>query len=758
MKRKFVILSLLLICYLFVGCSVSSDQSNNTFAVTETVTDQDNSILDISKIEQIYIDEYNSQNGDSNCVRKIIEKLGDNGYIAIDSDNKVDMTNPDSVKGFIKSKESGEHDNICVLQINYHAGINVLELITDEGKVSVIQTYYSFQDGEFTETVSVEFEADYFEYTNEGYLMIDGSSHSAESYVLTLSEEEKHIALRVEHLDEECRELCAKYIEPVSYSLNNMFITSWNKDDYSNLDFYDIFDRFYKETYGTDCPYIMNVDLSIGNEYDIPADEFENVIMRHFEVSSEELHQRCRYDATKNVYVYRPREFEEFDYAEVPYPEVVDFETNDDGSVTLIVNAVYPNENTSKLFSHRVTVSDKDGHIYYLSNEIIDDEESALWWHADRMSEDDWDNYYKDSDYDEDDYSWMLPRIDHEIFTAEEKKQIEEETLKNVTDIWKLYEDVTIDESLTSLSSQIVDFTKEQRINVLDALGDLGVIAVTDDANTYNGESLKQFYDDYLSGKPGMVTVYKVYEDGTIASITFLYRDEEIQSYYVEVQPDKERQPCISVKCVKEIEAINYTQKGYFIYKDKNPMLHASAYGYFRVSPMSDECRDLTERFLKHLEFQKYKLMVCDWNEETVSELLMPGMFEDFYYIKYKVGYTDPLDEIPGDLFEEIMTTYLPVTVSDLRDAYEYDETTETYRQEIVYNSPYPPFLEVTDYIYSSDGTITLYADGVWPDYNSDYAFTNVIVVKPFEDGTFRIESNDVTEQELRLPPVAYSE
>ena len=61
-------------------------------------------------------------------------------------------------------------------------------------------------------------------------------------------------------------------------------------------------------------------------------------------------------------------------------------------------------------------------------------------------------------------------------------------------------------------------------------------------------------------------------------------------------------------------------------------MLHASAYGYFRISPMSDECRDLTDRFLKHLEFQKYKLMVCDWNEETVHELLMPGMFEDFYY------------------------------------------------------------------------------------------------------------------------------
>ena len=87
----------------------------------------------------------------------------------------------------------------------------------------------------------------------------------------------------------------------------------------------------------------------------------------------------------------------------------------------------------------------------------------------------------------------------------------------------------------------------------------------------------------------------------------------------------------------------------------------------------------------------------------------------------------------------------------------EYDETSGTYSQETVYNSPYPPFLEVTDYKYNADGTITLYTDGVWPDYDSDHAFTNEIVVKPFEDGTFRILSNDVAEQELLLPPVAYT-
>lgn len=362
-----------------------------------------------------------------------------------------------------------------------------------------------------------------------------------------------------------------------------------------------------------------------------------------------------------------------------------------------------------------------------------------------------------EKDYDNDDYSWMIPQADHENFTVEEKKKIEAATLMTAANIWELYDDVTIDESLPSYSSRIVDFSKEQRMAVLEALGGLGVVAVTKDANTQNGQLLKGFYDDYINGKFGMITVYKIYEDGEIGSITFLYRNDEIQSYYVGVIPGADGKPCISGKSVQEIAAINYTQKGYFIYEDKNPMLHASAFGYFRISPMSDECRSLTDKYLKYLEFQKYKLMVCDWNEDTVNKLLMPGMFEDFYYIKYHEGYRDSFDAIPGDLFEEVMTTYLPVTVSDLRMAYEYNESTKTYRQETVYNSPYPPFLEVTDYTYNSDGTITLYADGVWPDYNSDYAFTNVIVVKPFDDGTFRILSNDITEQELELPPVAYS-
>ena len=101
------------------------------------------------------------------------------------------------------------------------------------------------------------------------------------------------------------------------------------------------------------------------------------------------------------------------------------------------------------------------------------------------------------------------------------------------------------------------------------------------------------------------------------------------------------------------------------------------------------------------------------------------------------------------------MTTYFPVSVEQLRKHCKYDEDSNSYEYEMNNASLYPPFGEVVKYTENEDGTITLIVDGVWPDYNSDCAFTNKIVVQPFEDGTFRYLSNAIEQKELELPPIA---
>ena len=148
-------------------------------------------------------------------------------------------------------------------------------------------------------------------------------------------------------------------------------------------------------------------------------------------------------------------------------------------------------------------------------------------------------------------------------------------------------------------------------------------------------------------------------------------------------------------------------------------------------------------------------MLVTNWDSDNVDDILMPCMFEDIYRIHTGENLKPENGMIPAEKYEKIMTTYFPVSISQLRDKCEYDESSNSYQYEMIYASQYPPFGEVVDYFENADGTLTLIVDGVWPDYNSDCAFTNRIVVRPFEDGTFRYMSNSIEQKELELPPIA---
>ena len=62
---------------------------------------------------------------------------------------------------------------------------------------------------------------------------------------------------------------------------------------------------------------------------------------------------------------------------------------NEDGTVTLHVNAVYPGGNMSKEFSHTTVIRPfSEGSFQYVSNEIILPEgDHDIWWHSNRLTE-----------------------------------------------------------------------------------------------------------------------------------------------------------------------------------------------------------------------------------------------------------------------------------------------------------------------------------------------------------------------------------
>ena len=349
---------------------------------------------------------------------------------------------------------------------------------------------------------------------------------------------------------------------------------------------------------------------------------------------------------------------------------------------------------------------------------------------------------------------WFVPQASDCLISDAEKEQLQSMALSAADSVAEIYKDMVIADA-PSYSSGIGEFTNEQRKAVVEQLGRSGLVSVEEDTAMQNHEAIETFYADYLDGQDSMVTVYEVHRDGLIGAVTFIYRKGELQTYYIGIRWKESGVPEIQGTSVSNVAEIKLTEKGYFIYAYEYVIAHASLRQYWRIEPLPEECRELTEKYISGLSYVNYNLLVTDWDSSNVEDILMPCMYEDIYRIYTGENLKTQGWEIPAEEYEKIMTTYFPVSVKQLREHCRYNADLNSYEYEMIYASPYPPFGEVVDYKENTDGTITLIVDGVWPDYNSDLAFRNEIVVQPFEDGTFRYLSNSIEQIELELPPIA---
>ena len=389
---------------IMTGCSdeLQEVQENREIVVdNEVYLANEDDFDDAVSIAAVYRDIYDEA-AETNTLssletlRRIVARLGENGYVAVDSENQVDMAGAEQVIEFCKAVDEKKSAMLTIIVIK-DFGFRKFDLKTEDGNVNIVRGYYQYdQDGCFQNRSTVSYPADIWQYTEEGYLLFEGSYFSDENYVLTLSDTPEHTALRVLPLDEKCRELNRKYILPVGYEQNNIFLTDWNEEDIGELDFYDIFDNFYPILHGQSVPYVADESLAVGAVYQIPEEIFENVIMTHFNVNKEALRRETTYNPEKAAYEYRPRGFYEVEYPDIPYPEVLSYTENQDGTITLIVNAVYPNGNTSMAYSHKTVIRPLEEDCFqYVSNQMMNlIDEHDIWWHSNRLTKEEWIEIY----------------------------------------------------------------------------------------------------------------------------------------------------------------------------------------------------------------------------------------------------------------------------------------------------------------------------------------------------------------------------
>ena len=118
--------------------------------------------------------------------------------------------------------------------------------------------------------------------------------------------------------------------------------------------------------------------------------------MKYFNIDSETLQSKTVYDSVDSTYEYKPRGFEEVEYPEYPYSEVVGFTENSDGTITLTANVVFPYVGDSKVYAHEVVVRPlEDGGVQYVSNRIIPSENNYReTWHTPRLTLEEWEELY----------------------------------------------------------------------------------------------------------------------------------------------------------------------------------------------------------------------------------------------------------------------------------------------------------------------------------------------------------------------------
>lgn len=404
-RRYLLFASVSMIMMTLTGCSDETPEISGieiTETDNESYSSDENDSAVAERIEEILSDIYDEAKdanilGSLDMMRRMVARLGENGYVAVDIGNQVDMTQAEQVLEFCKAVDEKETAELTIIVI-MEMGIRKFDLRTEDGNVNIVRGYYQYdQNGCLKNRSTVSYPADFWQYTEDGYLIFEGSCFSDEGYVLTLSDTPEHAMLRILPLDEKCREYNRRYILPVGYEQNNLFLCNWNEDNFGDLDFYDLFDRLYPMIHNQPVPYRMDENSGVGAVYQVPGELFENVIETYFDMDSETLRSKTTYVSALAAYEYRPRGFYEAEYPDIAYPEVVGYTENDDGTVTLNINAVYPNGNMSREFSHTTVIRPLNEESFqYVSNEIIlPEEDYSIWWHSNRLTEEEWKAVYE---------------------------------------------------------------------------------------------------------------------------------------------------------------------------------------------------------------------------------------------------------------------------------------------------------------------------------------------------------------------------
>lgn len=359
------------------GCGGGQDYGLES--ATENITvyiDEEKSVFDESKeLAESYQDIYEAAVnsgalGNMEVMQSIIDRIGEAGYAAVDTENQINMANCEQAEQFCKQAQEKKEAGLTLIAVMQNADFIRYDFETADGKINIRRSTMNWKSGVPEEGYKNEYPVYTWFYSEEGYFFFE--EYHPEGY----DGPSGHTAVRIKPLNEKCRELNRRYLLPVGYVLNNIFTCDWDENDYGELNFYDLYEIMYQMKYESQAIQTAGENDVV---YEIPADRMENVFMTYFKIDSGILRKKMDYNEEQNTYPYRPRGSSDIASTPlIPCPEVIAYEENPDGTVTLTVNAVWKEKKLAKAFSHEVVIRPlADGGFQYVSNQMIPSADSV---------------------------------------------------------------------------------------------------------------------------------------------------------------------------------------------------------------------------------------------------------------------------------------------------------------------------------------------------------------------------------------------
>ena len=276
------------------------------------------------------------------------------------------MENYESVDRFLEECTDGKSGSVVIYEIHGDGGIGRMKFIFDGTEMYVVSAGGIWNDNNKPGMSYISYtRIKEWKYTEKGWF----------GYELCVPEPPEvseimdgSCLIRIKPMTEEQREMSERCVRGLGYQGNNLLCSNWNIENLNELDYNGMFEYLYGMKYGEK---FNSEDYPNG----IPKEEFESLIMEYLPITAEQIREYAVFDEKNQTYLWARLGC--FNYAPTFFgtslPEVIDIKENEDGTVTLTVEAVCDMVICDDaVITHELTVRfAEDGSFQYLGNEIL---------------------------------------------------------------------------------------------------------------------------------------------------------------------------------------------------------------------------------------------------------------------------------------------------------------------------------------------------------------------------------------------------